>query len=986
MQTSRIMAAVLATLAGQAAAQPAAWTNPAGGAWNIASNWSPGVVPNGPSFDATLGLNDPYTVLCTISPSLATLAIINPLAVLDLVGGDTLTIAGGLLHTDGLVRINSNATIFNAALSFTADTAVTGAGTILLGAPAGNPDVQDAQILAGAGSLVTLGHDLLVSGNGALAGAGSFLAQGTIRPSGPATPGIQLRTALALGPDAEIDLTDARFDLGPNAVLNGGRVVGTNALRADASLTRIADITLDAPFEVIGGSFVVAIDGPVTNNNTITLNPNDQIFNAVLRFDAPTTLGGTGQIDMRTSGDSSDAQITTLPGVTGIIGANQTISGSGQILGEINLAGSATADNPATNLELRGSLSGSGRIRAENGAWLSFINAAVSGVTIETDTDGVVGADLGTTAIANVVNTGDAVIAGGGTVLSLVGGLTNNGTLTLNFDNRVFNAILRFDTSTTIGGSGQIRMLTSGDTGDAQIIAAPGIVGTIGAGQNVSGSGQISGDIVLLGSATADFPATNLSVTGAVTGSGTLRAENAAWLSFTNATIDGLTVETTSDGVVGAAIGTSSVSSLTNNGHLVVAGGGTVLALTGDITNNGTLTLNFDDRVFNAFLRFDSDATIDGSGQIRMLTSGDTGDAQITTAAGVTGAIGPGQAVSGSGQISGDITLLGSVTADDPTANLEIRAAMTGPGLLRAENGGWLSFINATLSALTVETDTDGVVGAATGTTNASGLTNNGHLVVAGGGTVLALTGATTNNGAITVNFDERVFNAILRLEDPAGINGDGEIILQTAGVLDDAQIAVPEPLVSQLGAGQTLAGSGEIRGNLAILGSLRPDEDLRRINAVNGTLTMAPTTVSTFQIGGTQTDQFGRLTANNAASIELDGACVVRFDDAYNPVRGDSWDIVSAQNRTGEFATYDLPTAPFGLAYRVFYQPGRVFVRLTCSSDFDGDNVLNFFDVSTFLALFNAQDPRADLSAPFGQFNFFDIAAFINNFNAGCP
>jgi fibronectin-binding autotransporter adhesin len=826
MHTNRTVAAVLAILAGQAAAQPAAWTNPAGGAWNTPANWSTGAVPNGLSFDVTLGLSDPYTVLCSISPSLATLAITNPLAVLDLEGGDTLTIAGGLLHTDGLLRINSNASIFNAALSFTANTAVTGSGTILLGAPAGNPDIQDAQILAGAGSLVTLGQDLLLSGNGALAGAGSFLAEGTIRPSGPATPGIQLRTALTLGPDAEIDLTDARFDLGANAVLSGGRVVGTNALRADASLTRISDLTLDAPFEVIGGGFVAAINGPVTNNNTLTLNPNDQIFNAILRFDVETTLGGTGTVVMRTAGDTSDAQITTAAGITGTIGAGQAISGSGQILGQISLIGSATADNPNTNLELRGTLSGSGQIGAENDAWLSFINADVSGLTIETDTGGVVGPAIGTTTASSIVNNGDAVIAGGGTTLSLVGDLTNNGTLTLNFDNRIFNAILRFDTNAPITGSGQIRMLTSGDTNDAQIVAAPGTVGTIGAGQSVSGSGLISGDIVLLGSVSADFPATNLSVTGSLTGSGSLRAENAAWLSFTNAAISGLTIET----------------------------------------------------------------------------------------------------------------------------------------------------------------DTGGVVGAAVGTTNASDLTNNGHAVIAGGGTILALTGNTTNNGTITVNFDDRIFNAILRLEDAAGITGDGQIILKTAGTLDDAQITVPEPLSSQLGAGQTLEGTGEVRGNLSVLGSIRPSDDLRRINAFSGTLSMAPTTTSTFQIGGTQAGQFGRLTANTAASIHLDGACVVRFDDGYTPLRGDSWDIVSAQSRTGEFATFDFPPAPFGLTYRVFYQPGRVFVRLTCSSDFDGDNVLNFFDVSTYLALFNAQDPRADLSAPFGQFNFFDIAAFINNFNAGCP
>ena len=43
-------------------------------------------------------------------------------------------------------------------------------------------------------------------------------------------------------------------------------------------------------------------------------------------------------------------------------------------------------------------------------------------------------------------------------------------------------------------------------------------------------------------------------------------------------------------------------------------------------------------------------------------------------------------------------------------------------------------------------------------------------------------------------------------------------------------------------------------------------------------------------------------------------------------------------------------------------------------------------FDLSAFIALFNAGDPAADLAAPFGAFNFFDVAEYIAQFNSGCP
>jgi len=46
----------------------------------------------------------------------------------------------------------------------------------------------------------------------------------------------------------------------------------------------------------------------------------------------------------------------------------------------------------------------------------------------------------------------------------------------------------------------------------------------------------------------------------------------------------------------------------------------------------------------------------------------------------------------------------------------------------------------------------------------------------------------------------------------------------------------------------------------------------------------------------------------------------------------------------------------------------------------------LNFFDISTFITLFNAGDPGADFAAPFGSLNFFDVAEYITLFNAGCP
>ena len=69
----------------------------------------------------------------------------------------------------------------------------------------------------------------------------------------------------------------------------------------------------------------------------------------------------------------------------------------------------------------------------------------------------------------------------------------------------------------------------------------------------------------------------------------------------------------------------------------------------------------------------------------------------------------------------------------------------------------------------------------------------------------------------------------------------------------------------------------------------------------------------------------------------------------------------------------------------------GDQFVNLSqppvvdCIADFNDDGLVNFFDVSDFIAAFNSQDPGADVNND-GLFNFFDVSDFIAAFNQGCP
>jgi reprolysin-like metallo-peptidase family M12B len=72
--------------------------------------------------------------------------------------------------------------------------------------------------------------------------------------------------------------------------------------------------------------------------------------------------------------------------------------------------------------------------------------------------------------------------------------------------------------------------------------------------------------------------------------------------------------------------------------------------------------------------------------------------------------------------------------------------------------------------------------------------------------------------------------------------------------------------------------------------------------------------------------------------------------------------------------------TSPIVDAGAFEYQPG-----VSCAADFNGDGLLDFFDVSSFLGAFSAQDASADLNSD-GLFDFFDVSMYLNLFSAGCP
>ncbi len=123
----------------------------------------------------------------------------------------------------------------------------------------------------------------------------------------------------------------------------------------------------------------------------------------------------------------------------------------------------------------------------------------------------------------------------------------------------------------------------------------------------------------------------------------------------------------------------------------------------------------------------------------------------------------------------------------------------------------------------------------------------------------------------------------------------------------------------------------------------------------------------------------FGELPTNGSLTLNNDGS----FE--YTPNPGFSGTDSFTYRLVGTIVE-GLPIPEDG---QFVSEPATVTVStqtIGCSvADTNADGVINFFDISTFLQAFTAQDLAADFNND-GLLNFFDISTFLQVFAMGCP
>ncbi|WP_241133581.1 autotransporter-associated beta strand repeat-containing protein [Achromobacter insuavis] len=452
------------------------------------------------------------------------------------------------------------------------------------------------------------------------------------------------------------------------------------------------------------------------------------------------------------------------------------------------------------------------------GANVLMLNSAVNGAgalgKLGTGTL-VLGADNGYTG-GTTISAGTLQLGAGGATGSLLGNVTNNGTLAFNRGNT-------YTYAGVVSGTGGVTQLGSGAT---VLTGANTYTGgtTISAGTLQLGAGGASGSIV-----------------GDVTNNGALVFNRSDTYTF-----GGLVSGTGSVSQNGGGTTILTANNTYNGGTTISAGtlqlgaGGATGGILGDVANNGAL-------VFNRSDTYTFGGLISGSGNVTQAGAGTTILTADNTYAGATritaGTLQLGNGGS-SGNVAGPIVNAGTL-AVNRNDTFALVGPITGAGKFVQQGTGTTVFTgNNTYSGGTAITA--------------------GVLQLGNGGTSGSLTGDVVNDGVLVVERSDQVLlNGILSGTGAFVQNGGGQTVLSgnnsytgltqvLAGSLfvnGNQSAATGNTFVA---TGATLGGTGTLGGSAFVAGTLSPGDTTGAPGTltINGDLTLGNTATLSYNFG----------------------------------------------------------------------------------------------------------------------------------------
>jgi fibronectin-binding autotransporter adhesin len=662
--------------------------------------------------------------------------------------------------------------------------------------------------------------------------------------------------------------------------LNGltlqGAVLQTGALTNDGTITLAGGtLTLQGagPFtnsgliqNAVGG--LSQLGGNLTNTGTIAVSESSG-----LQFTGGSTYINDGLITLNAIGSVSDLRLYG--------GGTVTLGGAGSLTMTNRLDNQVFADTAGMSLvnEADHTITGAGVIGG-SGAAFTLQNTG----TITADGS----AGLFFSPQASVVNTG--TIQSGGGPLTFASGVTNT------------------------GGTIQADGSTVTFTGPAPVLG-----GTLAAlhGGNLNFTGSLVQDADLnVGSASA------ATLTGATYTGGSM--DIVGTLTLQGSTVSGSTV--INSGLIRNA--TSSLGQLggnvTNTGTIVVSES-SGLQLTGGSTyiNDGLITLNAIGAVSDLRLYGSGAVTLAGVGSLTMTNRldnrifADTAGMSLVneadhtiTGAGLIGGTGPAFTLQNEGTIAADGNAglffgLGTTLQNDGI--LSVRAG----GEARIF-GPFANFAGQTLTGGTYDIAGTWKFTGADIVTNAADITLDGP-----GARILdhasnnGLRHFSTNSGAFTL-LDGATAPALGNFTNTGGLTVGPGTALTTANYHQTAgSTRIDGTLTTETFAldGGTLGGHGVIGGDLIVgAGGVVTPGGSPGLLTVNGNCTQDPLASLVIELGGLiRGDEYSALVVTD--DLTLDGTLDVLLWDGFEPLAGDSFDVLDWGTLNGTFAMVHLPT-----------------------------------------------------------------------------
>ena len=747
--------------------------------------------------------------------------------------------------------------------------------------------------------------------------------------------------------------------------------------------------------------------------------------NTDLICETDVTLSGGGSVDMadvsnitnRIYGAAASTRLTNQDNFihgAGQIGANQMLlTNAGHI--RADRSGRALLVDPSGqsyNTSLMDAVDGgvlqlasspydntSGQIIAETGSTVQLDGGAVvSGGLVQAHSGGTLTFNGGrTTGSAPIIDVGafGRITAGGGgcdaglvnhgllrqlnnvAPFDLAGLVENTGTFSLESIGN--NTDVRLTTDTTFTGAGEV-VFADISSSTNRIYGATAAMRLVNDDNWMHGSGQIGVNQMSLsnnGVIECDLPGRFLYIdtTGdAAINTGVFRASSGGTLHIYPDTFNqtgggrieamaGSVVEldgsrfvggisaTEADGVVRVVSASTRLQDVTNLGRIDVPNNVQGLRLVNSFTNDGEVNLLSVGN--NTDLICEGDVLIDGSGQITLHDVSNNANRMYAAAGDQT--ITNASTIRGSGQLGinqTQIVNLGQIVADS-TRVLTIDCSGTGldnQGLLHAVATGGCTIEPAPF------------------TTSGTIQVDPGSFILRNGG------GFSQTAGMIDVNGLFRCATGNLELSGgELRVTGELECttgtVQMTGGTLSGSGF-VDCPVLNS--AGRCEPGSF---GNRTLVDDLTINGSYTQGTDATLAVTLFPNDVAT-----------GLFIAGSAS---LAGTLDVSLPNGFVPDIGTEITVLTTSGViSGGFEQVTYPSGT-GVGFEIVQAANRIKVRAVasadCLADWNGDGLLDFFDVQGFLNAYSAHQSAADLNHD-GLFDFFDVQAFLGAFSAGCP